>query len=302
MKLCKIGLAACGVALGLYSAYGAFRFNVGISGDYAFALVLVALTVGCWFLPPVAVHFWSEGKKRLVLVVVFGWAAMMSIVLANAMGFTAGNRRKVASGHEQEIQVHDRAQRAFDDANAGLKQVTGNTLWGETAACAIRATKAQKSFCAQADRYKASKEAADDELRTLKKPATSDAQADIFSALTGMKVETVQTGLSAANTLVLEFGSNFLLLLAGIVPWRQDRPVEPIASPIEDIEAQLRATIEAERIAKAEAAKAEAKREQSRQYRLRRKVQLEAANKKPKRKRRKKKPPSTKSPALRLVK
>jgi hypothetical protein len=64
MKLCKIGLAVCGIALGLYSAYGAFRFNVGISGDYAFASVLVALTVGCWFLPPVAA-FLVGGKKTV---------------------------------------------------------------------------------------------------------------------------------------------------------------------------------------------------------------------------------------------
>jgi hypothetical protein len=243
----------------------------------------------------------------LVLAVVFGWAAMMSIVLANAMGFTAGNRREVTSGREQEIQVHDRAQRAFDDANAGLKQVTGNTLWGETAACAIRATKAQKTFCVQADRYKASKEAADGELRTLRKPATSDAQADIFSALTGMKVEAVQTGLSAANTLVLEFGSNFLLLLAGIVPWRQHRPVEPLLTPAEnpvvDIEAQIRAAIEAEQVAKAEAAKAEAKKAKNREYKVRAKAKKEIAAKAkaPKRRKRKQKPPSIKPPVLKLV-
>jgi hypothetical protein len=84
------------------------------------------------------VHFWSEGKRRLVLVVALGWTAMMLIVLANAMGFTAGNRREVVSSHEQEIQAHDRAQRAFDDATAGLKQVTENALWGETVACVAR--------------------------------------------------------------------------------------------------------------------------------------------------------------------
>jgi hypothetical protein len=173
-------------------------------------------------------------------------------------------------------------------------------------ACAIRATKAQKVFCSQADKYKASKEAADSELRTLKRPAASDAQADIFSALTGMKVEAVQTGLSAANTLVLEFGSDFLLLLAGIVPWRQHRPVEqppPAENPVVEIEAQIRAAIEAEQIAKAAAAKVEAKRAKSREYKVRAKAKKEigAKAKTPKRRRRKEKPPSTKPPILKLV-
>jgi hypothetical protein len=125
-----------------------------------------------------------------------------------------------------------------------------------------------------------------------------------FAALTGMKVEAVQTGLSAANTLVLEFGSNFLLLLAGIVPWRQHRPVEPpppAENPVVEIEAQIRAAIEVEQIAKAEAAKAEAKRAKSREYKVRAKAkkEIEAKAKIPKRRRRKRKPP--KPPVLKLV-
>jgi hypothetical protein len=103
LRLCKVGLFVCGIGLGTYSAYGAFRFNVGMSGDYGFASVMVMLTAGCWFIPPVTLHWWREGKKRLVVVWAIAWAAMIFVVVANAAGFTVGNRRTVVSDREQEI-------------------------------------------------------------------------------------------------------------------------------------------------------------------------------------------------------
>jgi hypothetical protein len=122
----------------------------------------------------------------------------------------------------------------------------------------MRATKAQKAFCSQADQYKASKEVADSELRKLKKPATSDAQAEMYSAMTGLKVEAVETGLSIVNTLVLELGANILLLFSDAVPWRQKVPVElerPPDADAAEIEARVRAQIEAEEAEKTKVTK-----------------------------------------------
>jgi hypothetical protein len=82
------------------------------------------------------------------------------------------------------------------------------------------------------DRFRTSIESAETTL-AKGRPGASDAQADLLSMLTGVKVETVESVLPIANTVILEFAANLLLLAAAMTR----RPIKSeTIEPLEVVE------------------------------------------------------------------
>jgi hypothetical protein len=186
--------------------------------------------------------------------------------------------------------------------NADREAAKHGPLW-ETSSSCTQIDRKSRSFCdhvAGLDREIKTNAAIVDAGR----PGNADPQASTWAWVTHLPQEAVAKATPLLIAAAFEITAMGLFFAAEIEHEESKSPPDqqppPAENPVVEIEAQIRAAIEAEQIAKAEVQKAEAKREQSRQHRLRRKAQLEAA-KKPKRKRRKKKPPSPKPPALRLV-
>jgi hypothetical protein len=217
MNVQRFVLTSSGLAAGTYCAYAAWRFNVAMArGDdgYVFATVMAALTVGCWALLPIAVEKWREGAKTQATGWACGWAVIMALVLANSAGFTAGGRREAVTGKSVAIEAYERAQQARKQASDGLAAAMAAGRWKEV------------------DRFRTSIESAETTL-AKGRPGASDAQADLLSMLTGFKVETVESVLPIANTIILEFAANLLLLAAATT--RQPIKSETV-EPVEVIE------------------------------------------------------------------
>jgi hypothetical protein len=138
----------------------------------------------------------------------------MALVLANSAGFTAGGRREAVTGKTVAIEAYERAQQARKQASDGLAAAMAAGRWKEV------------------DRFRTSIESAETTL-AKGRPGASDAQADLLSMLTGLKVETVESVLPIANTIILEFAANLLLLAAATT--RQPAPSKTV-DPVEVME------------------------------------------------------------------
>jgi hypothetical protein len=210
MNIQRCVLSFSGLCCGAYCAYAAFRFNVALArgeDGFVFASVMAALTVGCWALLPIAAEKWRERAKLSAAAWVIGWGILMTLVIANSAGFTAGGRREAVTEKAVAIEAYERAQHARKEASDGLAVAIAGKRWKEV------------------DRFRASIETAEAAL-AKGRPGASDPQAELLSMMTGASPETVGRVLPIATTLVLEFAANLLLLAAATTRRRPSKTVE----------------------------------------------------------------------------
>lgn len=232
-------LTFCGLAVGGYCAYAAFRFNAAMAegaDGYVFAVVMASLTVGTWLLLPLARERWAEGARFESLLWGSAWFVALALVLANSAGFTAGGRKDAVSSKATAIAAYDRADKDFKRASADLEMLKASPRWEKTAGCSTNLQPdASKALCNQVARDQRDIRTAEATL-ALGRPGSSDAQAEVLARVTGLKIETVSTILPIATTLVLELMANVFMFAAATTGKRsREMEAEPMPTPIIEI-------------------------------------------------------------------
>jgi hypothetical protein len=230
------------------------------------------------------------------------WSIAFAAVLYSSVGNVSNIRGDTVEAKSDAIGRYERASADLVRLQSDREAAKHSPLW-ETSASCNQIDRKSRAFCdhvASIDReIKAYATVVD-----AGRPGNADPQAQTWAWVTHLPQEVVAKATPLLIAAAFEITAMGLFFAAEIEHEESKAPRDqqpPSAeNPVVEIEARLRAEIEAEQRATTEAAKAEAKREKGREYRLRRKAQLEAA-KRPKRKQRKRKPPSTKPPALKLV-
>jgi hypothetical protein len=167
---------------------------------------------------------------------------------------------------------YERASVDLVRLNADRDAAKHSALWETSSSCA-QIDRKSRSFCdhvAGLDREIKINAAVVDASR----PGNADPQASTFAWVTHLPQKAVAKASPLLIAAAFEVAAMGLFFAAEIeheeeskAPPNQQPP--PAENLVVEIEAQIRAAIEAEQTAKAEAAKAEAKREQQRKYRLR---------------------------------
>jgi hypothetical protein len=243
---------------------------------------------------------WFRGGLLLA-----AWSIAFAAVLYSSVGNVSNIRGDTVEAKSDAIGRYERASADLVRLQSDREAAKHSPLW-ETSASCTQIDRKSRTFCdhvAGLDReIKANATVVD-----AGRPGNADPQAATVAWLLHLPQDEVAKASPMLVAAAFEITAMGLFFAAEVEHEESKAPLDqeppPTENPvtnIEDLEASFRAAFESEQIAKAAAQKAETKREKGREYRLRRKAQLEAA-KKPKRRKRKRKPPSTKPPALKLV-
>lgn len=260
-----LGVIAASVLLAV-SAMMNYRFGYSLgktpSDGHIYGLASAAADcfkalVPFFFFAALRNRMWSQAvAAALVWVVVTGYA------MTSALGHAALNRLDT-TGHRAAAaatykDLRDDLKRARDQlswlpphrAAAAVKSemeaLKANRLWTMTGECQVTAGKAAREFCSgyhkrdaelgnalEAVKLNAKIEDLGAKLAKISGGtvmAEADPQASVLARLTGVELETVQTGLTLFVAVLIEIGSGFGMYVA-FAYWRMHGPPAPAAPP-----------------------------------------------------------------------
>jgi hypothetical protein len=231
MPLSRLAIGICGVVVGAYCAYTAFRNGQNLADGVdgiAFGAAFAAVVVGSWFLLPLASQ--ETGVKAKLTRA--GWLLCVVFVLINAIGFTATHRTDKVGGNSVAITGYDQALAALNIARDELATMKANPRWASTSGCTNATAEKSLGFCQQVTAKQAEVTAAQATI-SKGRPGAVDAQADTIAWVIRQDASVVSRALPILFAVVLDIAASLANDAAWQVKLRLERerrrmmPVEP---------------------------------------------------------------------------
>lgn len=215
MNLSRLAIGMCGIVVGSYCAYGAFRNGQSLAhglDGIAFGAAFGAVVVGSWFLLPRA----SQEAGIRALLMKAGWLLCVAFVLANAVGFTATHRSEKVGGASVAITGYDQSLATLTTARSELEIMKNNPRWATTQGCTNATADKSIGFCSQVIARQSEIMSAGAVL-TKGRPATADAQADTIAWVLRADTMTVSRAMPIFMAVVLDIAAS-LFMFAALAP------------------------------------------------------------------------------------
>ena len=231
MSLSRLAIGMCGVVVGAYCAYTAFRNGQGLApgpDGIAFGAAFGAVVVGSWFLLPRA----SQEAGIRALLMKAGWLLCVVFVLVNAIGFTATHRSEKVGGNSVAITGYDQALASLTTARAELDTMKANPRWAATQGCTNATADKSIGFCSQVTARQSEISSAGLVL-SKGRPASADAQADTIAWVLQADTVTVSRAMPIFMAVVLDIAAS-LFMFAALAPAVARMPIDitPIVEPV----------------------------------------------------------------------
>lgn len=212
MLLSRLAIGMCGMVVGAYCSYTAFRngqmLAPGLDG-IAFGSAFSSVVVGSWFLLPLA----AQSPSSRAIIMRAGWALCLAFVLINAIGFTATHRTHTVGDKANAITIYDMSLTSLKNAQERLTALKANARWAKTSGCSDATAERSIEFCRQVQQAQADV-ASNQAVVTAGKPATADAQADTIAWATQIDTAVVSRGLPIFMAVVLDVAASMFIWVA----------------------------------------------------------------------------------------
>lgn len=215
----RIVLTLCGLAAGVYCIPAAFWNGVAMaegSNGYILGFALAAIVVGSWLLGPIALERFRSGAIGAGIVLTLAWVVTFGLVLANSVGFVATSRGQAVSSRVVAIERYERADADMKRFNTELQAAKSSPRWAITSGCTSNiVADASKAYCRDVAKLQKGIQEAEGTLK-LGRPGTGDAQAEMLSWVTGMKIETISKALPLWTPIIMELAANGFFFAAAL--------------------------------------------------------------------------------------
>lgn len=231
MRLSRLAIGICGLVVGGYCAFTAFRNGQNFAGGVDGLVVgaaFAAVVVGSWFLLPLA----SVASGRRAIVTRAGWLLLVAFVLINAIGFTATHRSANVGLAAVAITGYDQALATLTTARAELDTMKANPRWTATTGCTNATAEKSVGFCGLVASRQQDVRTAQEAI-SRGKPATADAQADTIAWALQADAVTVSRAMPILMAVVLDIAASLFMFVALAPVGAQARPVIDITPIVE---------------------------------------------------------------------